>query len=175
MDPNAGVRNRKILIIVKLIVALTVMSLVSSALLSYPLKLEGSNSVDHLVFAVGQAKPISIKLNYAHFAPLTNNSKSHQVKVIVLYSVMPSASTINMAQNAMMKVFALNGTLLKTTSFPGGLKINTTGGKAQLATTLTDSRIKNITASVMFTDSSKSANFSNPLNVKLNLGQTVQP
>ncbi|MGA7899564.1 MAG: hypothetical protein WA395_00075 [Nitrososphaeraceae archaeon] len=175
MNPKADVRNNERIIIVKLIVALTVISLVSSTLLSYPLKLDGSSPVNHAVYAVGESKPISIKLNYAHFAPLTNNSKSHQVKVIVLYSVMPSASTINMAQNAMMKVFALNGTLLKTTSFPGGLKINATGGKAQLATTLTDSRIKNITASVMFTDSSKSANFSNPLNVKLNLGQTIQP
>ena len=74
----------------------------------------GSSQGNHVVYAVGVAKPISIKLNYAHFAPLTNNSKSHQVKVIVLYSVMPSASTINMAQNAIIKVFALNGTLLKT-------------------------------------------------------------
>lgn len=174
MNPNADVRSKKRIIIIKVLVALTVLSLISSMLLSYSLKL-GSNSTSHLAYAVGQGKPISIKLNYAHFMPLTNNSKSHQVKVIVLYTVTPSASTINMAQNAMMKVFALNGTLLKTTSFPGGLKINATGGKAQLATTLSDPKIRNITASVMFTDSTKTANFSNPLNVKLNLGQTIQP
>jgi len=175
MDLNADVKNNGRVRIVKLIVALLAVSLVSAVLVSSPKKFEGISPAYNVVYAVGEAKPISIKLNYAHFVPLTNNSKSHQVKVIVLYSVTPSASTINMAQNAMMKVFALNGTLLKTTSFPGGLKINATGGKAQLATTLTDSKIKNITASVMFTDSSKTANFSNPLNVKLNLGQTIQP
>jgi len=175
MDLHAGVRNKGRLGIVKLIAALTLLSLVLTVPLPYLTKFDNMNSGSSVAYAVGQAKPISIKLNYAHFVPLTNNSKSHQVKVIVLYSVMPSASTINMAQNAMMKVFAHNGTLLKTTSFPGGLKINATGGKAQLATTLTDSKIKNITASVIFTDSSKTANFSNPLNVKLNLGQTIQP
>jgi hypothetical protein len=175
MNPNADERNMERIMIVKVIAALMVISLISLQLLSYPLKIDGSSYINNVVYAVGEGKPISIKLNYAHFAPLTNNSKSHQVKVIVLYTVMPSSTTINMAQNAMMKVYALNGTLLKTTSFPGGLKINATGGKAQLATTLSDSRIKNITASLMFTDSSKSANFSNPLNVKLNLGQTIQP
>lgn len=118
-------------------------------------------------------QPVSQKLSYAHFMPLTNNSKLHQVKVIVDYNVR-SASTINPNQNAIMKIYALNGTLVKTSSFPNGLKISPIG-QAQLATTIPDSNMRNATAFVMFTDASKIANFSNPLNVKLNLGQTIPP
>jgi hypothetical protein len=81
---------------------------------------------------------------------------------------------MNRVQNAVMKVYAINGTLLKTTSLPDGLKLNSTG-RVQLATTLPESTIRNITASVVFTDSSKSANYSNSLNVKLGLGQVFQP
>lgn len=85
MNPNADERNMEGIMIVKVIAALTVISLISLQLLSYPLKIDGSTSINNVVYAVGEGKPISIKLNYAHFAPLTNNSKSHQVKVI--YSI----------------------------------------------------------------------------------------
>ncbi len=162
----------------KVFAVLTAVSLISLQLLPYPLKLGGGNPLDNdnIAYAVaGEGNPVSIKLWYAHFMPLTNNSQLHQVKVIVLYTVMPSIVSIDRIQNAVMKVYAINGTLLKTTSFPSGIKLNVTGGKVQLATTLADSTIKNITASVMFTDSTKSANYSNPLNVKLGLGQTIQP
>ncbi len=82
MNPNADERNMEGIMIVKVIAALTVISLISLQLLLYPLKIDGSTSINNVVYAVGEGKPISIKLNYAHFAPLTNNSKSHQVKVI---------------------------------------------------------------------------------------------
>lgn len=41
---------------------------------------------EHLAFALINAQPISQKLNYAHFLPLTNNSNLHQVKVLVDYA-----------------------------------------------------------------------------------------
>jgi hypothetical protein len=170
----------------KTIVAiLTAVSLISLQLLliQNPLEIYGSSSVDGsnnnvafttVVDQVG-GKPVAIKLNYAHFVPLTNNTKLHQVKTIVLYTSNPSIMDLRRVQNAVMKVYALNGTLLRTTSYPNGLTLNATNGKAQLATTLMDSTIKNITASVVFTDSSKSANYSNVLSVNLGLGQIIQP
>jgi hypothetical protein len=78
------------------------------------------------------------------------------------------------AQNAIMKVYASNGTLVKVSSFPHGLK-TTAAGKAQFATSISDSTIKQVNAHIMFTDSLRNANFSNPINVKLTLGQIVQP
>jgi hypothetical protein len=128
---------------------------------------DSSNS-EHLAFALTNGQPISQKLNYAHFLPLTNNSKLHQVKIIVDYA------PISAAQNAIMKVYASNGTLVKVSSFSHGLK-TTIAGKAQFATSISDSTIKQINAHIMFTDSLINANFSNPINVKLNLGQIVQP
>ena|ERR671925_508335 len=97
-----------------------------------------------------------------------NNSKLHQAKVIVDYS------PISAAQNAVMKVYAANGTLVKTSSHPNGLK-TTTASKAQFATSLPDITIKQVTANIMFTDSWRNANLSNPISVKLNLGQIIQP
>jgi hypothetical protein len=169
------------------IVGLAVISLVLLLLLSYMLKTDNRdlitttrNTNKQFVYAAvsgfqsegsGADKPVFIKLNYAHFLPLINNSKLHQVKVIAVYTFRPSIMSIDRVQNVVMKVYSINGTLLRTTSFPGGLNLNATSGKAQLATTLRDSAIKNISASVMFTDSSKSADYSNPLNVKLISGK----
>jgi hypothetical protein len=155
----------------KLILMFAVMGLISLQLLSLLGKDDSSNnnnSNNYHAFAVTNGQPISQKLNYAHFLPLTNNTKLHQVKIIVDYA------PISAAQNAIMKVYAPNGTLIKISSFPNGLKTTATG-KAQFATSFSDNTIKNVIASIMFTDSSKSANFSNPVNVKLNLGQTIPP
>jgi hypothetical protein len=166
------------------IAALASIPLISLQLFSpYPLQVDSNSSTEdnnnNVVYAAAVdqvgGKPVAIKLNYAHFVPLTNSSQLHQVKVIVVYAVTPSVIAISSVQNAVMKVYASNGTLLRTTSFPDGLHLNATTGRAQITTTLADSTIKNITASVMLTDSSKSANYSNTLNVKLGLGQIIQP
>jgi hypothetical protein len=66
-----------------------------------------------------------------------------------------------------MKVYTLNGTLLKTSSFPAGLALNETG-KAQLATAFTDTMIKNVTAVVTFVNTTNNLPLSNPLAEKLN-------
>jgi hypothetical protein len=73
-----------------------------------------------------------------------------------------------------MKVYGPNRTLLKISSYPYG--VNTiVPGKAQFATTISDSTIKQVSAYIMFTDSFRNVNYSNPININLNLGQTLQP
>jgi hypothetical protein len=163
MKPLATTTKLKLLFAVTGLVLLQLLSMLDT---SFSSGNDNSNS-RYIAFAFTNGQPISQKLNYAHFLPLTNNSKLHQVKVIVDYS--PVSAT----QNAVMKVYAANGTLVKISSLPNGLK-TITAGKAQFATSLSDSTIKQVTAHIMFTDTSKVANFSNPLNVKLNLGQTIQ-
>jgi hypothetical protein len=110
-------------------------------------------------------KEVSQVLHYAHFVPLTN-VKGHQVKVIVNYSV-EDPSIVDKYINAVMKVYSRNGTLLKTSSFPAGLTLNHTG-KAQLATTLTDSKINYVTAVVTFVNATNNLPLSSPLTVKVN-------
>src|SRR5207253_3907100 len=132
----------------KLISMFAVMGLVSLQLLStLGNRFNGSNDI---VFALTNGKPITQKLNYAHFLPLTNNSKLHQVKVIVDYA------PISAGQYAYMKVYAPNGALIKISSSPNG--VNTIApGKAQFATSISDSTIKQVTAYIMFTDSFRNA------------------
>lgn len=130
-----------------------------------------SNDIENLAFAQvsNNNKPITQRLDYAHFLPLTNNSKLHQVKVIVNFS-----APISTGQYAYMKVYAPNGTLIKVSSSPNGVK-TVAPGKAQFATTISDSMIKEVKAYTMFTNSHRSVNYSNPISIKLSLGQTIQP
>ena len=126
----------------------------------------------HIAFAY-HGKEISQKLNYAHFLPLTsNNNKTHQVQVVVNYSVTDD-SIINQNMNAIMHVYTPNGTLIKSSSFPHGFVINATKGQSKLATSITDNTIMNVKADVIFTDAAKNANYSNPLTVNLTLGQRI--
>jgi hypothetical protein len=116
------------------------------------------------VFAY-HGKEVSQVLDYGHFVPLTIG-KADQVKVIVNYSV-NDPSVVGKDINAVMKVYTLNGTLLKTSSFPAGLALNETG-KAQLATSFTDTITKNVTAVVTFVNTTNNLPLSNTLTVKLN-------
>jgi hypothetical protein len=106
--------------------------------------------------------------------PLTGNNQSHQVKVVVNYSV-TDPSVVNQNMNAIMHVYAPNGTLVRSSSFGHGFIISSTSGQSQLATTLTNNTLKNVKADVIFTDAAKSANFSKPLGVNLSLGQKIPP
>ena len=141
-----------------------------------------SSSSSYYQAAFGyHGKEISEKLNYAHFLPLgvgsnnTNNGKSstlNQVKVIVNYTVM-DPSIMNRNMNTVMHVYASNGTLIKRSSHGDGLSINATTGQSQLATSITDNRVKDVRAFVFFTNAERNQNFSSPVNVNLTLGQRL--
>ena len=139
-----------------------------------------SGSYYHAAFAYHE-KEISEKLNYAHFLPLgsgsnnTNNNQSstlNQVKVIVNYTVM-DPSVMNRNMNTVMHVYTSNGTLIKRSSHGDGLIINATTGQSQLATSITDNRVKDVRAFVFFTNAERNQNFSSPLSINLTLGQRI--
>jgi len=131
----------------------------------------------HIAFAY-HGKEISEKLNYAHFLPLGSGNNSNQssqlnqVKVIVNYTVM-EPSIINRNMNTIMHVYSSNGTLVKRSSHGDGFIINATTGQSQLATSITDSTVKDVRAFVFFTNAERNQNFSNPVNVNLTLGQRI--
>jgi hypothetical protein len=138
---------------------------------------ESSSSYYHVAFAY-HGKEISEKLGYAHFLPLgsgnnTNQSRQlNQVKVIVNYTVM-DPSVMNRNMNSVMRVYTSNGTLIRSSSHGDGFIINATTGQSQLATSITDSRVKDVRAFVFFTNAERNQNFSSPLNVNLTLGQRI--
>jgi hypothetical protein len=136
----------------------------------------------HIAFAF-HGKEISEKLSYAHFQPLTSSNNQsrqvNQVKVIVNYTVMEPSSVNKQNMTALMRVYASNGTLMKSSpaelGFIGNNTNNTTttGGQSELATAITDSRVKDVRAFVFFTNAERSGNFSSPVNVNLTLGQRI--
>ncbi|MDQ6864082.1 MAG: hypothetical protein M3044_09680 [Thermoproteota archaeon] len=117
---------------------------------------------------------INLKVGYAHFIsmPTSANNKERQIKVIVNYTDGTSTSTINKTINAVMKVYAPNGTLIKTSSFPKGFVVKPSG-TAQLATTIKDNRIQQLTAVVQFMTKDKLQPLSNSVMVKLVFGQKM--
>ncbi len=114
----------------------------------------------------------NLKLRYAHFVPMptSTNSKERQLKVIVNYTA--AGSAMNKTINAMLKVYAPNGTLIKTSSFPNGFAAKGSG-TVQLATTIKDSRMPQLTAVVQFMTKDKLQPLSNSVTVKLVSGQKI--
>ena len=103
---------------------------------------------------------ISIKLNNTQFTRL-NDTGNYQIKVFVDYSVIDPA-LIGQKINAVMKVYSSDGSLLKTTSFPGGFPVNKTGS-TYLLTSIPVSPAQNITTETVFTDLNKTNLLSNPV------------
>jgi len=67
-----------------------------------------------------------------------------------------------------------NGSLIKLSSFTNGFILNNTNGTTQLATTLTDPKIQNISAIVTLTSIDKSEKYTNDVRADLDL-KTILP
>jgi hypothetical protein len=115
---------------------------------------------------------VLLALDSAQFIPRLNTTEGSQVKVFVNYTV-NDPSIVNQTINAVMNVYTLNGTLIKTSSFPAGFTA-TNFGTQQLATTIKGNTIQNITAVTTITNAAKLIPLSNSLTTKLNLGQIIQ-
>lgn len=115
----------------------------------------------------------TISINQANALPLTT-TEGNQVKVIINYSI-GDKSVVGQRINAIMGIYDREtGSLLKLSSFPNGFIINNTEGTTQLATTLTDLNIKNISAIITLTNAEKSEKYSNDVRADLNL-RTILP
>jgi hypothetical protein len=117
---------------------------------------------------------INLKLKYAHFIsmPTSANNKERQVKLIVNYTAASSTPILNKTINAVTKVYAANGTLIKTSSFPKGFVVKRFGTE-QLATAIKDNKIQQLTAVVQFVTRDKLQPLSNANTVKLVFGQKI--
>jgi hypothetical protein len=124
--------------------------------------------VPTVVVAYQEGREISISLDSAEFIPL--GEKGNQVNVFSNYTV-NDPSFVNQKINSVMKVYATNGTLIKTSSSADGFIVNQTGSQRH-ATTITNTTIQNVIAVVQYTSLTKTAPLSNPLQVNLTLTQT---
>ncbi len=129
-----------------------------------------STSLERDLFAQPRG---TISINQANAIPLTT-TEGNQVKVIINYS-MGDKSVVGQRINAIMGIYDREtDSLLKLSSFPNGFIINNTEGTTQLATTLTDLNIKNISAIITLTNTEKSEKYSNDVRADLNL-RTILP
>jgi hypothetical protein len=110
---------------------------------------------------------ISISVSNSSFVPLTNTD-ANQVRVGVEYAV-EDESIENEKINAVMKVYAPNGSLIRTTSIPSGFTAQGDGGVEVLRTTFLDKSIQSILANITFTDLTKKVPVSNVITVNLDL------
>jgi hypothetical protein len=91
------------------------------------------------------------------------------VKVVINYSI-GDESFLGQRINAVMGIYdRLNGSLIKLTSFPDGFILNNTEGTIQLASTLTDPKIQNLSTIVTLTNAEKSEKYSNDVRSDLDL------
>ena len=133
------------------------------ALIYFPL----SSAVD--LFAQQRG---NISVTQATALPLVN-AEGNQVKLIINYS-MGDESIVGQRINAQMGIYdRINGTLIKLSSFPDGFILNNTAGTIQLASTLTDPKIQNISTIVTLTNEEKTEKYTNDVRSDLDLSAVL--
>lgn len=113
------------------------------------------------------SEKISISVSNSSFVPLTNTD-ANQVRVGVEYTI-EDESIENEMINAVMKVYAPNGSLIRTTSIPSGFTAQGDGGVEVLKTTFLDKSMQSILANITFTELTKKVPVSNAITVNLDL------
>lgn len=116
---------------------------------------------------------LTLKLDRAHFIPLSplSDSPGNQVKMLLDYTIENSSALAEDSVSAIMEVYAENQTLLRTSSLPEPIVLDDSKGNIQLATTLNDLALKNITARALLTDGQKVNPLSDPIEASLGLGE----
>ena len=142
---------------------------ISSIYLFQSFSLENKNNIIKETYGIVQTLPMEI--DYAHFISPLN--QDNQVKVLLKsLTTADSAGLNNKTINAVMKVYSINGTLLKTSSYPQGFNYNNTESII-LATNIADKSIETVTAVLQLTNLEKTQPLSDPLTIKLGLGQVI--
>jgi hypothetical protein len=111
----------------------------------------------------------TLTLYNSSFGSLTSGG-GNQVSVFASYKVNDN-SIAGQTINAVMEVYAPNGSLIRTSSYPDGFIVQSSGGVEGLETTIRDPTLQSVTANVTFRDLSKTAVLSNDLRVNLNLAE----
>ncbi|HJU60033.1 MAG TPA: hypothetical protein VJ583_09795 [Nitrososphaeraceae archaeon] len=158
----------------KSILFFVVVSISLTYFFSYSIFLEDKNNLIKNSYGIIQKFPIEI--DYAHFISPLN--QYNQVKVL-LKSLTINDTTLsnnnninNQSMNAVMKVYSTNGTILKTTSFPTGFNYNSSES-IKLATNIADKSIETVTAVIQLTNLEKTQPLSDPITIRLGLGQVI--
>lgn len=116
-----------------------------------------------------KSEPIHISVVNASFNPLTNTD-ANQIKANIEYSL-EDEKMQNQLINAVMEVYATNGTLIRTTSIGSAFAVQNEGEKV-LKTTFHDKSLKSVSIKITFTDLTKKSPLSNVITKNLKLEET---
>ena len=95
------------------------------------------------------------------------------MKLIINYSI-GDESIVGQRINAQMGIYdRINGTLIKLSSFPDGFILNNTAGTIQMASTLTDPKIQNISTIITLTNEEKTEKYSNDARSDLDMSAVL--
>jgi hypothetical protein len=119
----------------------------------------------------GQETVLSI--DNSTFTPLTLGG-GNQVKVLASYTVQNS-SIVGQTINAVMKLYASDGTLIKTSSYPSGFIAQNTNSTAELKSTIEDPSIQAVIANLTLTNAAKTEELSNEVSTRVNLQGASTP
>lgn len=126
-----------------------------------------TNVLKNALAAHGQE--VTLTLHNSSFGSLSSGG-GNQVSVFASYELNDD-SIAGQTINAVMEVYAPNGTLIRTSSYPNGFVAQSTGGMEGLETTIRDPTLQSVTANVTFRNLDKTTMLSNDLRVDLNLAE----
>jgi hypothetical protein len=127
--------------------------------------------IDGIPVFADHGQEITLTLHNSSFGSLTSGG-GNQVSVFAEY-VLNDNSIAGQTINAVMEVYAPNGTLIRTSSYPDGFVAQGSGGVEGLETTIRDRTLQSVTANVTFRDLTKTEILSNDLRVDLTLAEGV--
>jgi hypothetical protein len=107
------------------------------------------------------------------FTPLSLGG-GNQVKVMASYTVQNS-SIVGQTINTVMKLYASDGTLIKTSSYPSGFIAQNTNSTAELKSTIEDPSIQAVIANLTLTNAAKTEELSNEVSTRVNLQGASTP
>src|SRR5918996_2641332 len=110
---------------------------------------------------------VTLTLHNSSFGSLSSGG-GNQVSIFASYELNDN-SIAGQTINAVMEIYAPNGSLIRTSSYPNGFVAQSSGGVEGLETTIRDSTVQSVTANVTFRNLERTAILSNDLRVDLNL------
>src|SRR5215210_582900 len=111
----------------------------------------------------------TIELHNSSFVSLTSGG-GNQISAFASYELNDN-SIAGQTINAVMEVYAPNGTLIRTSSYPNGFIAQSAGGIEGLETTIRDPTVQSVTVNVTFRNLDKTTMLSNDLRVNLNFAE----
>ena len=127
--------------------------------------------IDGIPAFANHGQEITLTLYNSSFGSLTSGG-GNQVGIFAQYALNDN-SIAGQTINAVMEVYAPNGTLIRTSSYPDGFIAQSSGGIEGLETTIRDRTLQSVTANVTFRDATKTEILSNDLRVDLTLVEGV--